>query len=79
MCKLVHTVSVRLSDRDLQRFKRVLARYGRGFSDSDRFRSMLCRLDRVAAHVTPASPSMETAAERKDRQARAVRDVLGHE
>ena len=40
-----HTVSVRLSDVDLKHYLRILARFGSGSTNSERFRSMLVKMD----------------------------------
>lgn len=71
LSKREHTVSVRLSDVELRCYKRLLARHGQGFNDSDRFRSMLHSLDvadRIAAKAVV--PHVETADERLDREDR---------
>ena len=75
--KLVHVVSHRLSDRDLKRYKRLLAQHGGShLSESDRFRFMLHNLDVVDAPFiedvvvdpeTEEVAEVETATERADR------------
>ena len=68
--KLEHTVSVRLSGIDLERYKRLLVRHGGpNFRDSARFRFMLRKLD-VAARLEDKAvvPHVETEDERLDRE-----------
>ena len=63
----MHTVSVRLSDADLKRYKRLLALHGgSSFCESDRFRFMLLKLT-AAARATDEVVHEETADERLDR------------